>query len=62
MKIVEIETVIEKVDYITTDESVFGYYRRYESGIWENLMGQSWEPCYSKEEKLEELYRNHKGK
>lgn len=61
MKIVEIESVIEKVDYITTDESQFGYYRRYESGGWEQLMGQSWEPCYSQETQLEELYKKHKG-
>ena len=62
MKIIEIEPVIEKVDYITTDESIFGYYRRYESGIWEQLMGDSWEPCYSQEGQLEELYKNYKGK
>ena len=60
MKIVEIQPVMEIIEYIEMEDG--SYYKRYESGIWEQLMGQSWETCYSDEDQLEELYRKTTGK
>jgi hypothetical protein len=43
--------------YVDTDKEDFPYYRTDENGEnWENLMGESWEPCYSQEEKLKKLF------
>lgn len=45
-------------EYVEAEEDSLWYlYRRYQSGEWEILMGQSWEPCYFSEQKLEELYQ-----
>lgn len=49
--------------YVETDSSEFPYYRTNKYGTdWENLMGDSWEPCYSQEEKLQKLFLDYKNK
>ena len=58
MIIVETEKRIEVNYYITTDEEYFPFYRRSEHGIWENMMGESWEPVHGNNEKrIEQLFQ-----
>jgi len=54
-KILELEKIVETNYYITTNEDLFSYYRRSESGAWERLMGESWESFYDDKE-LESLF------
>lgn len=46
-------------EIIETDGAEWPTYRRYSSGIWEQLMGESWEPCYLNGDQLEEMYIKH---
>lgn len=55
MKIIDSWEITATV--IDTDETDFPTYRRYSSGNWEQLMGQSWEPVYSGEKELEQMYQ-----
>jgi hypothetical protein len=54
-KILEIEKIVETNYYITTNQDLFPMYRRSESGVWERLMGESWESFYDVKE-LESLF------
>lgn len=37
----------ETTYYVETDDEEYPYYRCNENGnVWENLMGESWEPVY----------------
>ena len=54
----KIENVTKSVSFIIeTNSSEFPTYRRGENGGWENLMGESWEPCYMNEDELEKMYQ-----
>jgi len=57
MKIESVTRVVEFI--IETDSTEFPTYRRGENGGWEQLMGESWEPCYSDEEELERMYQDY---
>lgn len=50
MKIREIKQIVEINYYVQVDDTDFSTFRRSEHGIWENLMGESWEPVYSSQE------------
>ena len=56
--ILKIEKVVETVFYVTTDEKHYPEYRRSESGVWENLMGDVWEEYYSDD--LEKLFKEYR--
>jgi len=57
---VNIERVTRVVSFvIETDSDEYPTYRRSEGGAWENLMGESWEPCYSDEKELEQMYQDY---
>lgn len=58
MKVAEVEPI--HGEYVTlTNHS---QYRRSFHGSWEELMGNSWEPCYSQERELEKVYQEFKTK
>jgi len=61
MLITEVKTEVVEINYITTDEEDYNYYRR-QGGNWEVLMGESWEAVYMKEAELEKLYQADKDK
>jgi len=43
---------------VEMEDGEFSNYRTYGSGEnWEVLMGESWEPCYSEEQKLYEMFQ-----
>lgn len=43
---------------IETDDKDWPMYRRSAGSVsWENLMGESWEACYSNEEELEKAFQ-----
>ncbi len=56
MKIKNIE--LATFEYVELESGKL--YRRYPSGDWEMLMGESWEPCYRfiNESELEQLYKD----
>jgi hypothetical protein len=62
MKIVDVKRVVETNYYIEIEdvEPITHYvsFRRSEGGSWEILMGESWEPCYTTEERLEKEFQN----
>ena len=60
MKIRSIETKTYEDIEIEDIDDYWYFYRRYPSGTWEMLMGNSWEPCYLDEERLEQLYHDYK--
>lgn len=55
MKILDVSESISMI--VETDNPDFPTYRRFPSGTWEQLMGDSWEPVYFDEDKLEKLYK-----
>lgn len=57
MKIKDVEVEISTIYYLETDADIFPTYRRFGSGVWERLMGESWESCYGDEKELEALFR-----
>ncbi|MBL0320597.1 MAG: hypothetical protein IPP74_15075 [Alphaproteobacteria bacterium] len=58
MKIISVNKCIEIVFYVETDDEEPGSnYRRGEHGGWEQLMGESWETCYFKEDEIESLFK-----
>jgi len=57
MNITSIEKSVSEI--VETDGEEFPIYRRHEGGTWEQLMGESWETVYTREEELEEMYQNY---
>lgn len=57
MKILSVTKI--EIEQVETDKSDYNLFRRYSSGEWEVLMGESWESEYHCEE-LECAYREFK--
>ncbi len=55
-KILEVETFVYPVYYITTDDDLFPCYRRSSNGSWERSMGESMETVFDDQE-LESLFQ-----
>jgi hypothetical protein len=62
MKIIEVTKSMTW--YVETDAEDFPHYRTSdERGMnWENLMGESWEPVYTPEKELQELFHEYMKK
>ena len=58
MKVKKIESI--RGEYVTTDESEYCEYARYDADNWSVLMGESWEPQYSCTD-LEVAYQDYIG-
>ena len=54
MRVISIRAVMTEI--VETDEKEWPTYRRFSPGVWENLMGESWESYYCNEE-LEAAYQ-----
>ena len=62
MKLIETHEVTATV--VETDDPEWPTFKRYSKDSWENLMGESWETVFGREEELEAMYqdwmRSHK--
>lgn len=58
MKITKVYKITSYI--VDTDEGYWNTYRRNGSENWEQLMGESWEGCYSQEAELEQLFQEYK--
>jgi len=58
MNILDVKTTV--VHYVETNDPEFGgmYRRGGSKDSWEQLMGESWEPVYFRQEELEEQFQN----
>ena len=60
MNIISIEPIESFI--VETDSETWPTYRRNAAASWENLMGASWEECYSDEEELEAMFQAYLAK
>lgn len=59
MKVIDVFEL--KTEIVETDEKECSTYRRCGVGVWEVLMGESWEPHYYCSD-IEEAYQEYKAK